>query len=64
MRHYVILCRVKLVKAGKSQNIILTRLSRISREREGVLDIIRVAWEGQIFSRDRVLPRVGGDPLE
>ena len=37
--------------------------SRISRERESILDIIRDAWKDQIFLRDWILQRGIGDPL-
>ena len=36
-------------------------IQRDSRERERVFDIIRDAWKGEIFSRDRVLQRSLGD---
>ena len=36
--------------------------SRISRERENILDIIRDAWKGQIFLREWVLQRGIKDP--
>ena len=36
--------------------------SRISRDRESILDIIRDAWKDQIFSRDWILQRGIGDP--
>ena len=39
-------------------------MSKISRECERILDIIRDAWKAQIFLCDWVLPKGIGEPLK